>query len=75
MADCSDVASRLADLAEELGQLALDRLYEAAAETRRTGSADPRVLAEEKLLTRARRSVEKAVHLLESVPSSDEYGA
>jgi len=62
--DIDDVADRLAAIAEELGDLAFDRLREATSGARRTGTPDPAVVAEEKRLTRARRAVEKAVVLL-----------
>ncbi|MEZ5142784.1 MAG: hypothetical protein R2726_09740 [Acidimicrobiales bacterium] len=55
-----DLVSRLDAIAEELGERALDVLREAAAE-----GAD-RAPAEEKVLTRARRAVEKAAGLLRS---------
>ena len=62
--DVDDVADRLAAIAEELGDLAFDRLREATSGARRTGAPDPAVVAEEKRLTRARRAVEKAAVLL-----------
>jgi hypothetical protein len=68
--DVDDVADRLAAIAEELGDLAFDRLREATSEARRTGTPDPAVVAEEKRLTRARRAVEKAVVLLRRAPAS-----
>jgi len=68
--DLEDVADRLAAIAEELGDLAFDRLREATGAARRTGTPDPAVIAEEKRLTRARRAVEKAVVLLRRAPAS-----
>jgi hypothetical protein len=68
--DLDDVADRLDAIAQELGDLAFDRLREATSEARRTGSPDPAVVAEEKRLTRARRSVEKAVVVLRRTPAS-----
>jgi len=68
--DVDDVADRLAAIAEELGDLAFDRLREATSGARRTGSPDPAVVAEEKRLTRARRAVEKAVVVLRRAPAS-----
>ena len=58
--DLEDVRSRLDSLAEELADLALDRLREAAE----SGDDRERLLAEERRLTRARRAVEKAAALL-----------
>jgi hypothetical protein len=61
--DLDDVADRLDAIAEELGDLAFDRLREATSAAR-TGTPDPAVVAEEKRLTRARRAVDKAVLIL-----------
>jgi hypothetical protein len=66
--DPVDVADRLSAIAEELADLALDRLRQAADSVRSGGQPDPAVTAEEKRITRARRSVEKAARLL--APSS-----
>jgi hypothetical protein len=63
--DPSELADRLRALAEELADLALDRLREASEAVRDGGVPDPRLVAEEKRLTRARRAVEKAAALLE----------
>jgi hypothetical protein len=65
-----DLRDRLADIAEELGDRALDRLRAAAGD----GEEDARAAAvtEEKRLTRARRAVEKAVHLLDDGPAGDD---
>jgi len=60
-ADVDDVRARLESIAEELADLALDRLREAVAAGAETTSA------EERLITRARRSVEKAAGLLGQV--------
>lgn len=68
--DLEDVADRLAAIAEELGDLAFDRLREATSGARRNGTPDPAVIAEEKRLTRARRAVDKAVVVLRRSPSS-----
>jgi hypothetical protein len=62
--DPVDVADRLAAIAEELADLALDRLRQATDSVRSGGEPDPLVTAEEKRITRARRSVEKAARLL-----------
>ncbi len=59
-----EVAERLAAIADELGDLAYDRLHEASSATGRGMVADPRLVAEERRLTRARRAVDKAVVLL-----------
>jgi hypothetical protein len=67
--DTEDVADRLAAIAEELGDLAFDRLREATSGARRTGTPDPALVAEEKRLTRARRAVDKAVVVLRRSPS------
>ena len=56
MADRDELRARLEAVAEELADLAIDVLRQAVA-----GDADP---AEERRLTRARRAVERAVHLL-----------
>lgn len=61
-----DLRDRLAAIAEELGDRALGRLRDALDEG---GAPDPAAVAEERLLTRARRSVEKAVHLLDGAPA------
>ena len=53
-----DVRERLESIAEELADLALDRLRSATED----GDAD--AAAEERRITRARRAVEKAVALL-----------
>jgi hypothetical protein len=70
MADLDELADRLQGIAEELGDLAFDRLREATSGARRTGSPDPDLVAEEKRLTRARRAVEKAVTVLRRAPAS-----
>ena len=67
--DPADIAERLSGIAEELADLALDRLREASDSVRAGHDPDPAVTAEEKRITRARRSVEKAVQLLAG-PSS-----
>ena len=62
--DPADIAERLAGISEELADLALDRLREASDAVRAGGEPDPALTAEEKRITRARRSVEKATILL-----------
>ena len=58
MADVTDIRNRLDQIAEELGDLALDTLR-AAVEAGATKSD------EEKRITRARNAVEKAARLLD----------
>ena len=58
MADVEDIRSRLDQIAEELGDLALETLR-AAVEAGATKSD------EEKRITRARNAVEKAARLLD----------
>lgn len=55
-----DLRDRLSAIAEELADLALERLRAAVDE----GTASPGAAAEERRLTRARRAVEKAVAVL-----------
>ncbi|HUY21051.1 MAG TPA: hypothetical protein VMV22_01790 [Acidimicrobiales bacterium] len=62
--DTADLADRLEAIAEELGDLAFDRLRTATAAAGRGSTPDPAVVAEERRLTRARRAVEKAMVLL-----------
>ncbi len=62
--DPADIAERLSGIAEELADLALDRLRQASDAVRAGHQPDPSMTAEEKRITRARRSVEKAVQLL-----------
>ncbi len=57
-----ELADRLAALAEDLADLALDRLRMAADDPDRPEATA--AAAEERRITRARRSVEKAVTLL-----------
>ena len=59
-----ELAERLAAMAEELAELAIDRLRAATGGLRRGEEPDPGVLAEERRLTRARRAVEKAAAIL-----------
>ncbi len=62
--DPADIAERLASISEELADLAIDRLREATASVRAGGQPDRELVAEEKRITRARRSVDKAAQLL-----------
>lgn len=64
--DVEGVRSRLESIAEELADLALDRLREAVA----AGAA--KTSDDERLITRARRSVEKAVVLLGQIDGPPE---
>jgi hypothetical protein len=64
VADPADIAERLSGIAEELADLAIDRLRQAADSVRDGGDPDPTLTSEEKRITRARRSVDKAVQLL-----------
>lgn len=68
-----ELAERLASAAEEIADLALDRLRQAAGAHDVDGAPDPALLAEERRLTRARRAVEKAVQLLRG-PSEEDPG-
>ena len=61
-----DIRERLEAIAEELSDLALDRLREAASTAREPGGPDALLVADEKRLTRARRAVEKAAQVLRS---------
>lgn len=71
-----ELADRLSALADELGELAYDRLQEATAAARSGGEPDPALLAEERRITRARRAVEKAASLLGARgPAAMEDGA
>jgi hypothetical protein len=66
-----DLAERLAQLSEELGDLAFDRLREASSSVGR-GEPNLALVAEEKKLTRARRAVDKAVILLRGMEEADD---
>ena len=73
MADLDEIRSRLEQLAEELADLALDRLREAAAEAREHGDGDAmqEATAAERRITRARRAVERAVAILSDSDDGD----
>jgi hypothetical protein len=58
---CTELAARLRDIAGELDDIALDVLNEAVADG---ATARP---PEDRTLTQARRAVEKAAALLESI--------
>jgi hypothetical protein len=66
-----DLAVHLSAIAEELADLALDRLRDASASARYEGGPDPALMAEEKRITRARRAVEKAATLLRAPRATD----
>lgn len=57
-----ELAARLDGIGEELADLALDALREAASDP----TERDRLVAEERRLTRARRAVEKAAALLQA---------
>jgi hypothetical protein len=61
-----DLAERLEAIAEQLSDLALDRLRTAWSGAEHGGDPDPSLVGEERRLTRARRAVEKAAALLRS---------
>jgi len=63
-----ELGDRLAGLAEELADLALDRLRR-AMDTQDPAATE--AAAQERRITRARRSVEKAVTLLRPPPDAD----
>jgi hypothetical protein len=62
--DLADIADRLSGISEELADCALDRLHRAADALRADAEPDPALAAEERRITRARRSVDKAAALL-----------
>jgi hypothetical protein len=68
--DLDDIAERLGSIAEDLADAALDRLRQNTDIVRAGGEPDPGLVAEEKRITRARRSVEKAAGLLGRAGSS-----
>ncbi|MGO9029483.1 MAG: hypothetical protein ACLQOZ_12740 [Acidimicrobiales bacterium] len=73
MSDATDaVAEELASIAETLADLALDRLRTASESVHSGEGPDPALVAEERRITRARRSVEKAVQLLAGPASAGE---
>lgn len=65
MPELNDLIRRLEALESDLGDLALDKLRESVA------TGDSALAAEEKRITRARRSVEKAAGLLAGLPIDD----
>ena len=69
MSDAAHLAERLRSIAEELDELAFDRLREAVADGE---LARP---AADKRLVRARRAIEKAAHLLDDLDGAPSTGA
>lgn len=63
--DLDDLRQRLEDISSEIGDLALDRLRAALDQA----EGDP--AGEERILTRARRAVDKASILLRQIEDSD----
>ena len=61
-----DISERLAAIAEEIADLAMESLRDSIE------AGETKLSDEEKRLTRARRSVEKAAYLLRSDPLSPE---
>lgn len=74
MADLGELADRLGSIAEDLADAALDRLRRNTDVVRAGGDPDPALVAEEKRITRARRSVEKAATLLGGGPADVDEG-
>lgn len=75
MSDPEELRVELERIAEQLGELALVRLRDAVDAAREetgpaagAGGAREAAIAEERLLTRARRSVDKAAQLLAELP-------
>lgn len=66
MGDLTDVIRRLEQIDEELSELAIDRLRVSVEEN------DAAAASEERRITRARRSVEKAAGLLAGMPPGSE---
>lgn len=62
--DPAEIADRLVAISDELADLAIGRLQEAAERLRAGGEPDPALAASERRITRARRAVDKAAGLL-----------
>lgn len=62
-----EIRGRLEGIAEELGDLAIDRLRESI------DAGGTELPVDERRLTRARRAIEKAVHLLRDPADSDPW--
>jgi hypothetical protein len=63
------IVDKLESIGEQLDDLITDRLRSALSSARESGQPDPAILAEEKKLARARRSVAKAASILRPVLS------
>lgn len=66
--ELDDIKDRLSGIAEELADLAILRLRESI------DAGGTELPVDEKRLTRARRAVEKAIHLLSDVDDHGELG-
>jgi len=66
--DFQGIADRLDSIAEELDDLITDQLRMAVSSAAESGQPDPAILAEEKKIARARRSVAKAAAILRPPP-------
>jgi hypothetical protein len=64
MTQIEQLADRLEAIAEEIADLALDRLRAATGGREDTEALDPTAIADERRFTRARRAVEKAAAVL-----------
>ena len=62
--DTEAIAGQLVAISDRLADLALARLRIASESVRAGETPDPALVAEERRITRARRAVEKAAHLL-----------
>ncbi|MEA2828216.1 MAG: hypothetical protein QOG43_2655 [Actinomycetota bacterium] len=69
--DVEAVRARLESIAEELADMALDRLRASVAAVAQKESAE-KTSAEERLITRARRAVEKAAVLLGEIDAGED---
>jgi hypothetical protein len=67
MTQIAELADRLDAIAEEIADLALDRLRAATGGNPGTAAPDPTAVADERRFTRARRAVEKAAAVLRGV--------
>lgn len=74
MSGSEELSERLSAIADEIGELAYDLLQHASSSAGRGEAPDPELMAEEKRLTRARRAVEKAAHVLRDRGSKDDDG-
>ena len=61
-----DLTERLATIADDLADLALERLSQAASAAAAGEAPDPDLLAQERRITRARHAVERALALLQA---------